>query len=292
MITKESLDKLIKELFPDKKITPFSMDWILNNPKATEDSVREVYRFLSNMGVANDRIASHADLLGRDPQTIKRNYQELLALGLKKNRIGYHLELLGRDPQTIKRNYQELLALGLKKNRVGYHLELLGGDPQTIKRNYQELLALGLKKNRVGYHLDLLGRDPQTIKRNYQNHIGLLKQNYQDRTSGRKILTNQPQLLGISPETINANVQFLSSLGIDYHNAPLLGSRPQLKREKMAWMLRELFDYRTLSQEQRRDAINDLYDFIRDYPKILTKSINSIRRSKDKLLKRVVQYRR
>jgi len=230
MITKESLDKLIKELFPDKKITPFSMDWILNNPKATEDSVREVYRFLSNMGVANDRIASHADLLGR--------------------------------------------------------------DPQTIKRNYQELLALGLKKNRVGYHLDLLGRNPQTIKRNYQNHIGLLKQNYQDRTSGRKILTNQPQLLGISPETINANVQFLSSLGIDYHNAPLLGSRPQLKREKMAWMLRELFDYRTLSQEQRRDAINDLYDFIRDYPKILTKSINSIRRSKDKLLKRVVQYRR
>ena len=120
MITQESLDRLVEELFPDIEIAQFSTDWILNGPRATEDSVRKVYRFLSGNGLKDYKIATRAELLGMNPETIERNYQ---------------------------------------------------------------------------------------------NHIGLLRQNYQDRTSGRDILTNQAQLLGISPETTNANVQFLVRLG-------------------------------------------------------------------------------
>ena len=230
MIVRERLESILEELLPDNGIGQFSLDWILDSPRATEESVKDAYRMLKCCGLKDDKIASRADLLGKDPETIERNYQRLSALGLKDDKIASQAHLLGRDPETIERNYQ--------------------------------------------------------------NHIGLLRQNYQDRASGRDLLTNQAQLLGMPPETTNANVQFLHGIGIDYNNAFLLGSTPQLKRKKMAWMLRELFDYRTLPQEQRRDAINGLYDFIRDSSKILIKSIDSMEKNKDKLLKRVAQCRR
>jgi len=130
----------------------------------------------------------------------------------------------------------------------------------------------------------------------------LLRQDYRNRSSGRDLLVNQAQLLGISPETIEANVQNLYSIGIDYNNA-LLGTKPQTKRQKIAWMLKELFDYqsphkphkvvvRYSTDETARVAIHSLYDFIRYGPKILIKSINSMEETKDKLRERVVKYRR
>ena len=78
---------------------------------------------------------------------------------------------------------------------------------------------------------------------------------------------------------------------IDYNNAFLLGTKPQLKREKMAWMLRELFDYGNLPKEQKREAINGLYDFVRDNPNILVRSINFMDRNRNKLRERVLQYK-
>ena len=201
MIVRESLDKIVEELFSDVKVNDFSINWILNSPRASENSVREVYTFLRNRGLSDDKIASQAQLLGMNPETIERNYQ---------------------------------------------------------------------------------------------NHIGLLRENYQDRASGRGLILNQPQLLGISPETINANVQFLSYLGIDYNNytnALLLGTEPQTKRRKMAWMLRELFNYGNLPQEQKREAINGLYRFVRDNPRVLIRSINSMGKSRKKLRERILQYK-
>ena len=230
MIVEENLEGILNGLFPNVTIDTFSTDWILNNPRATEDSVRTIYSFLKGKGLKDNKIATQAHLLGRDPETIERNYQRLSALGLKDDKIASQAHLLGRDPETIERKYQ--------------------------------------------------------------SHVGLLRQNYQDRTSGRDLLTNQAQLLGISPETMNANVQFLYSTGIDYNDAFLLGTTPQLKRKKMAWMLRELFDYRNLPQDQKKEAIDGMYDFVRDNPTVLTKSINSMERTKEKLIERVTQYRR
>ena len=230
MILEENLEGILNGLFPNVTINTFSRDWILNSPRATEDSVREVYRFLRGKGLSDDKIASRAELLGRDPETIDRNYKALQRLGLSDDKIASQAHLLGMNPETIDRNYQ--------------------------------------------------------------SHVGLLRQNYQDRTSGRDLLTNQAQLLGISPETMNANVQFLYGRGIDYNDAFLLGTTPQLKRKKMAWMLRELFNYRNLPQEQKKKAIEGMYDFVRDNPTVLTKSINSMERTKEKLIERVAQYRR
>ena len=322
MITQESLDRFVEELFPNIEIAQFSTDWIVNSPRATEDSARKVYGFLMDKGLKNDKIASHAHLLGMNPETIERNYQRLSALGLKDDKIASHAHLLGMNPETIERNYQRLSALGLKDDKIASQAHLLGRDPETIERNYQRLSALGLKNDKIASRAELLGRDPEIIERNYQrlsalglkndkiasraellgmnpetiernnqHHVGLLRENYQDRASGRDLLTNQAQLLGISPETTNANVQFLYGLGIDYHDAFLLGSTPQLKRNKMAWMLRELFNYRNLTQEKRRYAIAGLYDFVRNDPRVLTKSISSMEKAKDKLRKGVVQYK-
>jgi len=292
MIVRESLESILRGLFPDSEVAGFSSDWILNNPRVTKDSVIKVYRFLSGKGLKDNKIASRADLLGMNPETIERNYQRLSALGLKDNKIASRADLLGRDPETIERNYQMLSALGLKDDKIATHAHLLGMNPETIERNYQMLSALGLKDDKIATNAHLLGRGPETIERNYRHHVGLLRLDYNDRTSGRELLTNQAQLLGISPETINENVQYLNNLGVDYNDAFLLGTTTQLKRKKMAWMLRELFDYRNLNQERRRDAIAGLYDFVRNDPRVLTKSISSMKKAKDKLRERATQYKR
>ncbi len=224
----EGLERIVKELFPNEEIAPFSIDWILKSPRATEDSIRVVYTFLRSKGLKDDKIASRAELLGMDPETIERNYQRLSALGLKDDKIASQAQLLGMDPETIERNYQ--------------------------------------------------------------SHVGLLRRDYQDRTSGRDLLMNQAQLLGTSPETISSNVQFLHSIGVGYDDAFLLGTTPQLKRKKMAWVLRELFDYRTIPQEQRKNSINSLYSFIRDNPRVLINSIDSMERSKCKLKEKATLY--
>ena len=198
MITEENLESILKELLPNNPIDSFSIKWILDSPKATEDSIRSVYTFLINNRLKDEKIATHAKLLGNDPKTIDRNYQ---------------------------------------------------------------------------------------------HYVGLLRQNYKNRNSGKDILLNQVQLLGISPNTMESNVQFLYGLGVDYNNGMLLGTKTQTKRQKMAWMLREMFDYRTVTEDRKREAISGLYNFIKDNPRILIDSINSMERKKYKLREKVKQYK-
>jgi hypothetical protein len=60
----------------------------------------------------------------------------------------------------------------------------------------------------------------------------------------------------------------------------------------MAWMLRELFDYNTLEEEQKRNTIYNLYEFLRDNPNILIRSIRFMEENRDKLRERASKYRR
>ena len=230
MMVEENLEGILTGLFPNIPVGQFSIDWISNSPRTTADSVREVYKFLRSKGLSDEKIASRAELLGRDPETIDRNYKALQRLGLSDEKIASQAHLLGMNPETIDRNYQR--------------------------------------------------------------HVGLLRQDYRNRSSGRDLLITYAQLLGIPPNTIESNVQFLHNMGVDYNSGILLGTKTQTKRQKMAWMLRELFDYRNTSQDKKREAIGGLYDFIRDNPTILTKSINSMERNKDTLLEKVAPYRR
>ena len=229
-------------------------------------------------------------MLGRDPETIKNNHQALRDLGLTDRKIASQAQLLGRDPETIKNNHQYLKTLGLTDSKIASRAELIGRDPETIKNNHQYLKNLGLTDRNISTNAHLLARDPETIERYYQYHVGLLREDYLDRGSGRELILSHASLLGIPPKTMEANVQYLSSIGIDYHNGFLLGSRPSTKRRKLAWMLRELFDYRDIPRDHKREVIGRLYHFVRENPRILAKSLHSLERSMDKLRERIQEY--
>ena len=63
------------------------------------------------------------------------------------------------------------------------------------------------------------------------------------------------------------------------------------EHEKMAWMLRELFNYKKILQQQKRGVINSLYVFIRDNPRLLIDSINTLERKKEGLREKAQNYR-
>ena len=50
----------------------------------------------------------------------------------------------------------------------------------------------------------------------------------------------------------------------------------------MAWILREVFDYRNV-QENKRETIKKMYDFVRENPQYLVKSISALNKAKDKI---------
>ena len=222
---------------------------------------------------------------------MERNYQRLSNLGLSDSKIATQAHLLGMNPETIEKNYQKLSDLGLKDEKIASQAQLLGWDPETIERNYQRLSNLGLSDSKIASRAELLGMNPVTIDRNYQNHIGLLRSNYEDRNSGKEILLQQAQLLGVSPDTLESNVQWFADRKFAYGNGMLLGTKTQTKRKKLAWILREVFDYRTHQQDQRREVINNMYSFVADNPNLMIKSTEALERMKDKLVEKAEQYK-
>ena len=186
--------------------------------------------------------------------------------------------------------YKILKTIGLGDDKIANRAELLGRDPETIERNYQRLSKLGLKDDKIATNAQLLGMNPETIERNYQHHVGLLRQNYEDRDSGRKLLTTHAQLLGINPKTIEANVQYLTAIGIDYNNGLLLGTTTKLKRKKMAWLLREIFDYREVLENKKQDTIQRMREFVRENPRYLINSISTLEKAKDKIKEKSLNY--
>jgi hypothetical protein len=191
---------------------------------------------------------------------------------------------------SVRESYKLLKKIGLKDDKIASQAHLLGRDPETIERNYESLQKLGLKDDKIASQAHLLGMNPETIERNYRHHVGLLRQNYENRGSGRELLTSQAQLLGIKPETIAANVQFLNSLGINYNNAFLLGTRSQSKREKLAWLLREVFNYRNVPEENKKDVIFAARKYVRENPQRLIDSIKTLDRKKERIREKARDY--
>ena len=135
--------------------------------------------------------------------------------------------------------------------------------------------------------------NPKSVRSKYDFFVGLLRDDYQDRGSGRDLILNSANLLGSSRATVESNVQFLHSAGIDIgKNRLLLGTTMNKKREKMAWALREVFHYRETSPEKKRELFPSLNNMIRDHPELLAYSITSLEKRKDALRERAVEYAR
>jgi len=178
--------------------------------------------------------------------------------------------------EEMQSAHTALREFGLTKKRIASRANLLGSSAKTLKKRHRNLLAKGLTREKIAARPELLARDTQTINGHYQHHVGLL---------GKKTLTTYAQLLGITPETIAASVGHLYSLNIPYEGrGVLLGTRPHIKREKMAWLLREVFDYRTT--EDKRTARESMYRFVQNNPSHLTYSIPWMERNREKLRKK------
>jgi hypothetical protein len=117
----------------------------------------------------------------------------------------------------------------------------------------------------------------------------LLRQDYRDRGSGKDLLLNHAELLAIPPETMEANVQYLYSIGLNC-SYKLLQTTHTNKRKKLAWILGEVFDYRQQEYEDRRIVIRGLYKFICNRPELLGRSISELKRNKEKLKKEAKRY--
>ncbi len=255
----------------------------------SEEKIKCNYKKLKELGLRDDKIVSQAHLLGMNPESVERNYRKLKDLGLSDRKIATLAHLLGMNPESVERNYRKLKDLGLSDRKIASQAYLLTRSQESIERNYRLLKRFGLKDSKIATLAHLLGRNPKSIERNYQHHVRLLRNDYRDRSSGRDLLLDQAQLLGIPKETIEANIQYLSYLEIKY-KANLLGTNPQTKRKKMAWMLRELFDYREVPQQEKRKVIDKLYDFVRDDYSLLARSLASLEKNKNKLRKKVQNY--
>ncbi len=248
------------------------------------------YENLISLGLSRKRIISRAELLGMDPQSVRENYENLISLGLSRKRIISRAELLGKDPQSVWENYENLLRLGFSHKKIIYRADLLGNDQDTINKKFEKLLAYGMKKEKICSNIGLMAMNFETIRRNYQNHIGYLKRDYLDRKYGKEFLMKQGQLLTIPSGTVCSNVQYSTHLGVDYRSPVFLGTNVQLKRKKMAWLLREVFDYRQFSKEKKKYVKEALYGFIRDNPLYLRKSINKMEEEKKQIKTRAASY--
>ena len=80
----------------------------------------------------------------------------------------------------------------------------------------------------------------------------------------------------------------MSALGVDYNNSFLLGTTPQLKRRKMAWLLREVFDYGQVPEDKKQETIHRMYNFIKANPRYLIYSISALGRARNKIREKVM----
>ena len=72
--------KVLEELLEGFEISEFSRR-LLEDSKTDEDSIRKAYRLLKQYGLSDPKIASQAQLLGMNPDTIEWNSQRLSELG-------------------------------------------------------------------------------------------------------------------------------------------------------------------------------------------------------------------
>ncbi|MDD2655532.1 MAG: hypothetical protein PHQ80_02585 [Candidatus ainarchaeum sp.] len=222
----EESGQLLHEILAERpqKPNPTTMEILSHIPANTMDAS---HSFLLELGLTPEQIASRADLLGRNHESLQRNLVFLKALGLTTEKIATHTALLSRDPDTLQRNFNFLRALGFTPENIESQAALLSRDPDTLQRNFEYL-------------------------RRFFSKASILK---------------NPSIIGNSQETVEGSVQFLHSLGIDYETYSFVNTTPSCKRHKIAFLLREKFGYsQDLAQEEKKELIAKAREFVRRNP--------------------------
>ncbi len=111
---------------------------LLQNPAAT---IRRAHGKLVELGLAPDKIATHAQLLCRDPDTLQRNADLLRRLGLAPAAIAGKAQLLGMNPRTVRGNY-DFLRRFFTRDTICKNAGLLGNSRETVFSSVQFLSGL------------------------------------------------------------------------------------------------------------------------------------------------------
>ena len=192
---------------------------------------------------------------------------------------------------SVMEAYQFLRSKNIKDEKIASDLHLLGKGLEILEPNYHNLEKMGLTAKKIATNASLLGMNPRSVRIKYDFFVGLLRDDYTDRTSGKEAILRDPVLLGSSRVTVESNTQFLYSLGVNLReNLGLLGTTVKKKREKMAWMLNELFDYGEAFPEEKKDLIYSMRDLVRDKPDLLFRSVNYLEERKDALRQAAARY--
>ena len=193
----------------------------------------------------------------------------------------------------IERLALELLGREISDFAVDF-IHSINVTEESVRAAYSKLVELSLSEEKIATNAALLGRDPETIQRNYDHHIGLLG----GREHGRGILTTFASLLGRHPGTGDGgSKKFRASGGFagtfqhlayidgqsDNANVPLyekqpmlLNTTPQNKREKIAFLLREVYDYRELGHDEKKAAIKKVFGLVSDNQHLLVESVSTL----------------
>lgn len=270
-----NLEEVICELLKGEKISEFGLKKVCDNPFVTKDSILEVYKLLKSYQCSDKTMASKVHLLGMSPKRIERNYQILRIWGVNEEQIARYAEILGFFPKKLSERYTALRRLGLSRKEVIDSIYLLCTPLKTVEamlrkreekkrlrlneleaRRYTLKILLGLSDAEAAMWGDEnLHLNNSDIRPRYDHHVGLFRKDYRDRNSGRSFLATYVGLLAIPPTTIEATVQQLSTMQVITVKGHVLTNHPQSRREKLAWMLRELFDYHALSPTEKKEAL-------------------------------------
>ncbi|HIH25198.1 hypothetical protein J4476_00940 [Candidatus Woesearchaeota archaeon] len=175
----------------------------------------------------------------------------------------------------------ELLGRELKKGEKTAVERTLHTTSDFIANNHFLKDVIKVQHHRIDARL--LIRDPQKIRDNYRHHIDYLNDRYR-KIGGTAIyngLITYPELLGITPTTIEGNVELLlDELDIQTIQWLLMGTTPGIKREKMELLLIKHFNYgqafREDTQEYKNALTENMREFVRHHPEVLILSKEGI----------------
>jgi hypothetical protein len=261
-------------------------------------SLEETIDYFKDIGFSEQKLVKNLSLLWMAKKTATKNYENLIDIGIEAKKIVTNAYLLKNNPETIRSKYERLRSLGLSKEVVLSQPRLFGKSPETIARMYKELKNLGLSDHGISTHHSLLVMNPDALKGRYDGHSRLLiERKGMGEEEAKNFLIEQPQLLTIPNQTIEANLNFLSTHSIASNNrivqAIMLGTTVRTKLSKIAWLLREVFDYKasslvTMAEKQR--VVQIAYDLVREKPSILVESLNTLNRQKKSLKAYAADY--
>jgi hypothetical protein len=253
------------------------------------ENVKETFYFLVRIGVHSIKAISY--IIGRNPDTLKKNYFLLKSRGYSREKIANYPKLLTLNQSNLVLKENKLEELGISREKILKHPWMVQSHIKTLKEKYRNLKKIGISDKNIFNQISLMARSDSSINKNYQNSVGLLRQDYSDRKSGRDLICRNPRLLDFSSASVESTVQHLSSIGLDYHNAVLLSSSPRRKREKIAFMLREFFDYdSSFPDKQKKEKIHVLYSFLAINNYILTRSLVWLERNREKLNEKIHKF--